>query len=131
MHTGTGRCASCVRVLGRGRQLGTQERARKHGYNTALWRRISKAVIARDGACVHCGSTSDLTAGHLRYPARSAADAQCECRACNGRDGATRQAGSQAREGGRSRVSVGGDDSAGSFPVTETRSSDFEIPAVA
>jgi 5-methylcytosine-specific restriction endonuclease McrA len=38
----------------------------RHGINsTAAWRKARASVLQRDGGCIHCGSTTDLTAHHI------------------------------------------------------------------
>lgn len=49
---------------------------------------VSKIVIARDGKCVVCGSTQNLTCGHLfsrvHYSTRwSLTNCNCQCLGCN------------------------------------------------
>jgi 5-methylcytosine-specific restriction endonuclease McrA len=60
--------------------------------STAEYRRWRQAVIARDGSCVDCGTTENLSADHVvpvsrggeRYALENGA---CRCVSCNSRKG--------------------------------------------
>jgi len=82
-------CLECghVNVIGEARRL---RRRRSSGRNTQAWTRLVAAAIARDGCCVVCGSTEDLTGDHIRTPARSLADVRVLCRKHNSADGGRR-----------------------------------------
>jgi 5-methylcytosine-specific restriction endonuclease McrA len=89
--TPDGRCDDCRRADQQRRHTRNLEAGRL----TARWQRTRRLVLARDGACQHCGTTVDLTV-HLANPAlggdhRRATPADCTvfCRSCHGRlDGA-------------------------------------------
>jgi 5-methylcytosine-specific restriction protein A len=59
------------------------------GYDSD-WRRLSKLARTLQPWCSDCGSLTDLTADHLRWPATSLDDVDVVCRACNSRRGARR-----------------------------------------
>lgn len=63
----------------------------RRGYGRA-WARLSRYVRAASPVCVDCGATEDLTADHLRWPARGPADVEVVCRPCNSRRGPRRVA---------------------------------------
>lgn len=67
-----------------------QRRARD-GRNRRAWQRISRAVIQRDGHCIDCGSTDDLTADRIGggYHDGNLDAYQTRCRSCHGRVHAT------------------------------------------
>jgi 5-methylcytosine-specific restriction endonuclease McrA len=48
-----------------GKVLSPQLLARPKVYESERWRRLSRHVRRRDGCCVDCGSTDDLTADHI------------------------------------------------------------------
>lgn len=54
-------------------------------------RRWAQAIILRDGACVWCGATTDLTADHITPLSRggdmSLSNGQCLCLRCNSSKG--------------------------------------------
>ena len=77
-------CARCGTTHGKARD---RERQRLSGRNTNAWKRLKAEAFARDGGCVLCGSTHDLTGDHLRYPAVTVDDVRTLCRSCNGRLG--------------------------------------------
>jgi 5-methylcytosine-specific restriction endonuclease McrA len=92
MHDGPARCPSCAAEQRRRYQPARQQRRVASGRNTALWAKLRKIVIERDGGCVTCGSVDDLTADHI-VPARHGGktvleNLQCLCRSCNARKGA-------------------------------------------
>lgn len=62
----------------------------RRGYDHA-WRRLSKEARRLQPWCMDCGATEDLTADHLRWPARSLADVEVTCRSCNSKRGALRK----------------------------------------
>lgn len=74
----------------RGRDHGRSSTDR--GYDSR-WRRLSERARSLQPWCTDCGTTHDLTTDHLRWPARTLADVQVLCRACNTRKGATRSPG--------------------------------------
>jgi len=98
-HIVRGRCSACSPAA-------NKERRKKHGHMTGkmtparkahtdfvsspAWRRVSKLVRERDGSCVRCGSTRQLTAHHMipvRVDPSLALDADnCVtlCRRCHG-----------------------------------------------
>lgn len=75
------------------RKLSHQQRSnlrnREQGRTTRHWQRLRRAVIARDGACLDCGTTTDLTVDLLRADKRHdlAELEECvtRCRRCHGR----------------------------------------------
>ena len=66
--------------------------AAERGYDHR-WRRLSKRAIRRQPWCSDCGAVDDLTADHLRWPARNLDDVDVVCRSCNSKRGAVRTAG--------------------------------------
>ncbi len=64
----------------------------RRGYDQN-WRRLSKQARREHPFCMDCGSPEDLTADHLRWPARTLADVEVVCRSCNSRRGALRKNG--------------------------------------
>lgn len=63
--------------------------------NTRAHRAWAHAVINRDGMCMHCGATNNLTADHITPLAHGGApydtaNGQALCATCNSRKGATR-----------------------------------------
>lgn len=82
---GRTRCPDCTR-------LDNQRRAArnvKRGTNTRRWRKLRAYAIQRDGGCVRCGTTHDLTvhldaalAGDHRQA--TSADVVTLCRSCHG-----------------------------------------------
>jgi 5-methylcytosine-specific restriction protein A len=99
-HIVRGRCSACSPAA-------NKERRKKHGHMTGkmtparkahtdfvsspAWRRVSKLVRERDGSCVRCGSTRQLTAHHIipvRVDPSVALDVDnCVtlCRSCHGK----------------------------------------------
>ena len=78
---------------------GTPHGKAKHkarGYNLKPWRELRAQAIAAHPYCAACGSTSDLTGDHLKYPALTLSDVRVLCRGCN-----TRDANERARVGHR------------------------------
>lgn len=59
------------------------------GYNSA-WARLSARARRAQPFCTDCGTTSDLSADHLRWPARTLVDVEVVCRPCNSKRGAAR-----------------------------------------
>lgn len=82
-----GRCPDCYQLW-----LGADAQRRRAGRNafylTSAWRRVSKQVRLRDGCCVRCGATANLTAHHLYGLAAGdpldAAECVTLCRGCHG-----------------------------------------------
>ena len=64
----------------------------QRGYDAA-WRKLSTLARSVQPWCSDCGATSDLTADHLTWPAKSLADVDVVCRACNSRRGPRRTTG--------------------------------------
>ena len=69
-----GRCGSCIRTArarynasapDRTGSATPARRAHQKFMNSTQWRKMSKDVRLRDGACVDCGSTEKLTVHHL------------------------------------------------------------------
>lgn len=58
----------------------------ERGYNNA-WRRLSERARKLQPWCSTCGSKYDLTADHLRWPARTLKDVDVLCRSCNSAKG--------------------------------------------
>ena len=54
---------------------------------TRAWRDVRKFVVARDKACLVCGSTANLTVDHVRPLSEGGSDAPANlrtlCRACH------------------------------------------------
>lgn len=63
--------------------------ATQRGYD-ARWQRLSRRARRMQPWCSDCGTSSDLTADHLRWPARTLGDVEVVCRACNSRRGPLR-----------------------------------------
>ena len=68
-----------------------RRRASQRFYSTPEWRRVRDAVRARDGECLMCGTTVNLTVDHV-VPIARAPDLALEpanlrtlCRRCHGR----------------------------------------------
>ena len=59
--------------------------ARGYDHN---WRRLSQRARELQPWCSHCGTTDDLTADHLQWPARTLRDVDVLCRPCNSTKGA-------------------------------------------
>ncbi len=64
----------------------------RRGYDHA-WRRLSREARRLHPFCMDCGTPDDLTADHLRWPARTLADVEVVCRSCNSARGALRKNG--------------------------------------
>lgn len=62
------------------------------------WRKLSREARSLQPWCSDCGATTDLTADHLRWPARSLDDVDVVCRACNSRRGPVRTTGTIPHE---------------------------------
>lgn len=82
------RCAPCRadRLAHVDAQRGT---ASQRGYD-ARWRRLSTRARRLQPFCEDCGAVDNLTADHLRWPARTLADVAAVCAACNNRRGPAR-----------------------------------------
>lgn len=59
------------------------------GYDAA-WQRLSARARRLQPFCTDCGTNQQLTADHLRWPARTLAAVQVVCQPCNNRRGAAR-----------------------------------------
>ncbi len=69
-------CLDCGRLSHGSRcQACTRRRQQASPYQRADWRRLSRAVTARDGACLLCGSTHYLSAHHVIPRAHGGPDA--------------------------------------------------------
>jgi 5-methylcytosine-specific restriction protein A len=88
------RCSSCesARKKAFPRTEKPKPSSVRRGYDHA-WRRLSKAARREHPFCMDCGSPEDLTADHLRGPARTLADVEVVCRPCNSGRGALRKNG--------------------------------------
>lgn len=88
------RCASCekARKKTNRRDESPKPSSVRRGYDHA-WRRLSKEARRLHPFCMDCGTHEDLTADHLRWPARTLADVEVVCRACNSRRGPLRKNG--------------------------------------
>ncbi|MFN0092910.1 MAG: HNH endonuclease [Acidimicrobiales bacterium] len=82
--TNGGRCHAHPMTTSPHDEQRRRDRRRSSGRNTKAWARMRAATIARDEACTRCGSTTDLTAHHLTYPAGSIDDLTTLCRRCHG-----------------------------------------------
>jgi hypothetical protein len=72
-------CLDCGWLAQRSRcRICTSVRNRANPYQEAAWRRVSRAVTARDGACVPRGSTHYLSAHHVLPRAQGGPDASEE-----------------------------------------------------
>lgn len=69
--------------------------ATQRGYNSA-WSRLSKQARRLQPWCSDCGTKTDLTGDHLRWPALSLKDVDVVCRPCNSKRGAARSLTGQA-----------------------------------
>lgn len=65
----------------------TKPSREKRGYNDA-WRKLSKRARELQPWCSDCGTTEDLTADHLQWPATTLKHVDVLCRSCNARKGA-------------------------------------------
>lgn len=86
------RCEECAKQR---RPLPPQEckpSSSRRGYGCG-WRRLSREARRVHPFCMDCGTAEDLTADHLRWPARSLADVEVVCRSCNSKRGALRSQG--------------------------------------
>ena len=89
------RCPSCAQDRPHERARGTRT---QRGYDNR-WGRLSRRARRLQPWCIDCGTTSDLTTDHLRWPARTLDDVEVVCRPCNSRRGPTR--GTPGDVGGR------------------------------
>lgn len=85
-------------------------------YDRREWRRTVRLLLDDpSAACWRCGSTRDLTAGHvIPGGGNGPENARVECRPCNGRDGGRR--GQAARRRRIHPPQEGGNYSTGSVP---------------
>jgi len=85
-------CLQCGRLARGSRCAGC---ARANPYTTPAWRRLSRAVVQRDGVCVSCGSTFLMSAHHITPRAEGGPDTpenlETLCVACHGRETAAEQ----------------------------------------
>ena len=95
-----GRCPSCLpaaraeQVARHGHRTGRMtdaRRAHQSFITSREWRKVSRQIRTRDGACVDCGTTEGLTVHHLT-PVRVAPELGLDpdnlvtvCRSCHGR----------------------------------------------
>lgn len=91
-----------------------QQHAADRGYDWR-WRKLSNRARQLQPWCTDCGTTTDLTGDHLRWPARTLADIDVVCRRCNSRRGARRTRGGTPDPKGPRPRSAAGD------PVTHRR----------
>lgn len=82
------RCPPCaaLRERPRDRRRGTPT---ERGYD-ASWRRLRARAIRAHPWCTDCGTRTDLTGDHVRWPARTLADVEVTCQSCNNRRGPAR-----------------------------------------
>ena len=93
------RCPPCQQAHDRAHNRQRAAKTKAQGRNTAAWRKLRAAVLARDGhACRRCGSGHYLTAhlhpalgGNHRHP--TLADCDTLCASCHGSDDAPRASG--------------------------------------
>jgi len=88
------RCAEHQVAFARVDNAKRNRKAWRHGRTSKRWQQIRAAVLARDGRCLECGSTADLTV-HLdpalegNHLAAGPENCATLCRRCHGRlDGA-------------------------------------------
>ncbi len=90
------RCLACTeehsKQFPRFRDESNKESSARRGYGYA-WRRLSAQARREHPWCMDCGTPDDLTADHLRWPARTLADVEVVCRSCNSSRGALRRSG--------------------------------------
>lgn len=63
--------------------------AGRRGYDYR-WQRLSERARRLQPWCSDCGTSDDLTADHLHWPARGLEDVEVVCRSCNSKRGASR-----------------------------------------
>ena len=81
-----GRCERCSPRHAAREKARRAAKQRALGHTTRAWRRLSDAVIARDGRCRRCGRGDDLTAHFIpggRHTSRLE-DYVTLCRSCRG-----------------------------------------------
>jgi len=92
-------CPTCLTPHHKGQGCSTERnRLRRQyrntvkGYKSSHWQKIRKAAIVRDGGCVVCGATQDLTVDYDGDHSRALlSDTVTLCRTHHGRkDGARR-----------------------------------------
>lgn len=87
-------CLDCGRITTGSR---CRSCARSSPYQSTAWRRLSLAVVQRDGACVRCGQTVFLSAHHIVPRSEGGADLldnlETLCTRCHGRETAREQGG--------------------------------------
>ncbi len=82
------RCPSCQ--ADQDRRTDTSRGSRhERGYD-GRWARLSARARRLQPWCLDCGATDNLTADHLRWPARTLDDVEVVCGPCNNRRGAAR-----------------------------------------
>lgn len=67
----------------------TTRRTRAQTGYTSAWDRLSLKARRLQPWCSDCGTKTDLTADHLRWPARTINDVDVVCRSCNSQRGET------------------------------------------
>lgn len=89
------RCLSCEKARKKampGDRKPHTKSSSERGY-TYAWQRLSREARRTHPFCMDCGTHEDLTADHLRWPARTLADVEVVCRSCNSKRGALRRNG--------------------------------------
>jgi 5-methylcytosine-specific restriction enzyme A len=91
LTVGSSKCEACRPADYRRWRIGrpSHRPSRSVGYSTA-WSRLSRRARRAQPWCTDCGATTDLTADHLVWPARSLVDVAVRCRRCNSRKGPVR-----------------------------------------
>lgn len=77
--------------------------AHRRGYGST-WQRLSQRARRLQPWCSDCGTKDDLTADHLRWPARTLKDVDVVCRPCNTRRGPARGPNAKGRGEGADEV---------------------------
>ena len=83
-------CLDCGRLANKSRcRICLSVRNRTNPYLRPEWRKVARAVTARDGRCVRCGSTHYLSAHHVIPRAQGGPDTPENlvslCASCHGR----------------------------------------------
>lgn len=82
------RCTDCAALRSQRVEI-RRGTSRDRGYDSR-WDRLSRRARRMQPFCTDCGTTENLTADHLRWPARTLADVEVCCLDCNIKRGAAR-----------------------------------------